>query len=347
MHPEKLKQQTEKSVQRFIHWSGITLLLVLLLIVAGGVVRSTGSGMGCPDWPKCFGQWIPPLSETELPPDYRTRFDTHRHGVAPFSAFKTWIEYLNRLLGVVIGFAVFILLILGLPLRKKKPELFVIGIFAFVLTGLNGWLGSKVVATNLREWVVTLHMLLAVLLVFVLMRAWISESVISVNRATAINPGIKTYLFNWASILLVLFLIQIILGTRVREMIDAAEKSMGSEKRAEWLWQNPIYFYFHRSYSLLLAALTIYFYLQLRKYRAPGLLHRFTIGLIGCIGFSIVLGIGLAYAGLPASLQPLHLITGVLLILLSFGLWLSLYPTPKNAPLSVPEPENTAEPMYQ
>ncbi len=347
MHTQISKYQTDKSVQRFVYWSGITLLLVLLLILAGGIVRSTGSGMGCPDWPKCFGQWIPPLSETELPADYRTRFDTHGHGVAPFSAFKTWIEYLNRLLGVVIGFAVLILLFLGLPLRKKKPELFIIGILAFVLTGLNGWLGSKVVATNLREWVVTLHMLLAVLLVFVLMRAWLTESVLLMNRTATITPKIKTYLFNWASILLVLFVVQIILGTRVREMIDAAEKSMGTEKRAEWLWQNPIYFYFHRSYSLLLTALTIYFYLQLHKYQAPALVHRFTIGLLVCIGFSILLGIGLAYAGLPAGLQPLHLITAVLLISLSFGLWLSLYPTPKNVPRATPQPENTPEPMYQ
>ena len=77
----------------------ISAVLTYLIIFIGGMVRVSGAGMGCPDWPKCFGRWIPPTSLSQIP-DY---IDP-----AKFNIVLAWIEYLNRLFGVLVGFSILI-----------------------------------------------------------------------------------------------------------------------------------------------------------------------------------------------------------------------------------------------
>ena len=83
-----------------------TVITVYLLILAGGIVRSTGSGMGCPDWPKCFGSWVPPTNVSQLPADYQAIYGSKLKGEVVFNVYKTWTEYINRLLGVLTGFLI-------------------------------------------------------------------------------------------------------------------------------------------------------------------------------------------------------------------------------------------------
>src|SRR6056300_753965 len=120
--------------------SKIALVLIYLVIIAGGIVRMTGSGMGCPDWPKCFGYFIPPTDAAQLEWKPNTKysegnviinnerllvasasFTTNdqfnidkwepytKHDYAVFDAKHTWIEFINRLLGALSGLTILIL----------------------------------------------------------------------------------------------------------------------------------------------------------------------------------------------------------------------------------------------
>src|SRR5687767_12195186 len=153
-----------------------TLVAVYILILVGGIVRSTGSGMGCPDWPKCFGSWVPPSSESELPSNYKEIYSEYREkknvrfskylrmiGMgntadqllndksvlqeADFNVTKTWIEYINRVVGVIIGFLIFAVFVSSLKFRNSDRSITIVAFLTFVLVGFQGWIGSFVVST--------------------------------------------------------------------------------------------------------------------------------------------------------------------------------------------------------
>src|SRR3989338_8742997 len=74
------------------------IILVYFVILAGGIVRISGAGLGCPDWPRCFGRWIPPTDISQIPPHINT---------GDFNFRLAWTEYINRLAGVISGFVIF------------------------------------------------------------------------------------------------------------------------------------------------------------------------------------------------------------------------------------------------
>ena len=103
-----LLPQTDQSLLRYRRIALITLASVYFLILVGASVRASGAGMGCPDWPTCFGQWIPPTNEAQLPGNYQEIYAELGYRDTQFNVVKTWTEYANRLIGVTIGFLIFL-----------------------------------------------------------------------------------------------------------------------------------------------------------------------------------------------------------------------------------------------
>lgn len=308
-----------KQGQQFRSLAFLTIITVYLVILAGGIVRGTGSGMGCPDWPKCFGRWIPPTEASQLPPNYQEIYGAKLKGEVEFNAAKTWIEYVNRLLGVLSGFLVFATLIASFSYIKKRKAVFFGSLSAFLLIGTNGWLGSRVVATELAQYMITIHLLLAVLVVFALL--FVYQSTLSPVIQSSKN---KTEGLNGLLLLtMVLTLSQVLLGTFVREALDAVVKQIGYENRSNWISSLDWKFYVHRSFSLVLLALHIAVIYKLRKLNDVSWVSKAANWLIILVGSEIITGVIMAYLEVPAFAQPIHLFLAMIIVGIQFVVWLT------------------------
>jgi cytochrome c oxidase assembly protein subunit 15 len=302
--------------------------------------------MGCPDWPKCFGTWVPPTNESQLPAGYRQYYSNYRHeknirfaryleaigfrdkaslirndesilAETEFNGAKTWTEYINRLVGSMIGIFVIINLVASFAVIRTDKKIFIYSFLLLIVVIFQGWIGSIVVSTNLVPWMVTLHMLLAMLIVaIILYLIYLSRKADwSEKFPVLIRPGVK-----WVIILsTVLLTIQVLLGTQVREAIDSIASSLSFQSRSLWIPGAGLSFLVHRSFSLIvLFSQGLIVYYLMKQPGKPAALLTMTIVLLGLTITEAVLGAIMAYAGIPAMIQPVHLLTGVIVFGIQF-----------------------------
>lgn len=315
-------QTSTDGLRRFRRFALITLIAVYVLILIGASVRASGAGMGCPDWPTCFGQWIPPTAESQLPANYQDIYAELGYAETRFNVVKTWTEYMNRLLGVTIGLLIFVTALLAWPLRRLDVSIPTAGIAAFLMVGFQGWLGAQVVASNLQPGMITLHMLMALAIVATLLFALAQAR----RDLMAAEPvlGIDPRFGRWLGIVLGMTVLQVALGTQVREMTDFIRHAQGEELRSQWVEFMPWFFYVHRSFSALVLLANLWLLrLLINSLGWQHTLTRLTLGMVGVILLAVLSGATLGHLGMPALVQPTHLLAATLLFGLQFLIWMS------------------------
>ena len=290
----------------FRKFATLSLLSIYLLILAGGIVRSTGSGMGCPDWPKCFGRFIPPTKVSELPLHYEVIYKEKLHGEVEFNATKTWIEYINRLLGALTGLIVLATTLLA---YKEGRKVFLPTLAALLLVFANAVLGKFVVDSFLLPGVVTAHMLLSIGVIFFLIKALNNHS----SSAVITLENRK-----WIGINLVIVLVQIILGTQVRENMDHVIQALGENAKDQWVAQLDVIYIVHRTFSWVIVL--SHFLLWNKLKNAP--LQSYRQGMMVLIGISFFTGILMAYFALPLGSQAVHLLISLVLMGWHISSWI-------------------------
>lgn len=264
-------------------------LTTFVLIGIGGFVRAAGAGLGCPDWPHCFDRWIPPTEASQLPPHIDP---------ALFNFEKAWIEYINRLIGVFTGFLILATAWVAWRDHRHQPAILRPSLLALFLVVLQGWLGGLVVRYHLDPRFVTVHLVLALLLLGVLILALL-------NSRSAPTPRIPSPLAPWAWATLGLVSAQIMAGALVRGSIDLSVKAYSGMPRGQLLeqvgWLDPL----HRNLALvvLLACALLAWKGRAHFPRSAWLPLVLALGQLGA-------GLGLAYLALPPPLQVIHIFLG-------------------------------------
>lgn len=303
----------------------------------------TGSGMGCPDWPKCFGQYIPPTCSCELPDDYKEAYLEKRKkkvlsfakmldGIGmesqaeklrndksvlvaeEFNVANTWTEYVNRLIGVLAGIFIFVQGVWTLFSRKFwvcGKRLIALSIGLGFVTVFQAWMGAMVVATNITPWVLTTHMLLALLMIAMQLQI-IKDA--KPETPKLLDKGTQLLLLG----ALILTCIEVIFGTQVRQQVDIA---LHHADRNQVMDKLPEIFEIHRTFAIGIVLLNVAIFMRLKRRKNSSKASRVVLIIIAS---EALLGIGMSYLGIPAFMQPMHLVLACLLFAVQFGMLIQL-----------------------
>ena len=332
---------------KFHKLTKLSLLLVYLVIIAGAFVRMTGSGMGCPDWPKCFGFFVPPTEVSQIlfkeNNDYskgqmilyneeellvaKSDFTSddfinlnnwevyEKHDYVIFNPVHTWIEYINRLIGAISGIPILIFTIISIIYFKKFRHLTLISIITLVAMGFQAWLGKTVVDSNLATYKITLHMLMALFIVALLIYLvyYGGKSFIKTNKTFK-------YLILFG---LFLTLIQIVLGTQVRQIVDEQAKLFAYDK-SMWLNDIPFIYEYHRTFSIIIISVNMALFLINKKLQLGNNYINYVMLLIV---LEIFTGASMFYFDFPFGTQTAHLVFASIIFGLQFYILLQNFLT--------------------
>ena len=299
----------DRKIRNFRNFALASTLTTYFLIFVGGLVRVSGAGLGCPDWPKCFGRWIPPLQVSQIPPDFNA---------ASFNFTLAWIEYINRLIGMITGILIVITAVLAIKNFRSNKKIIIPSLLAAILVAFQGWYGSVVVSSQLQSITVSVHLLLALLivslLIYVTQSSYYMGSVV-INSLSTKTRYMKPMLLGLWGIAIV----QIILGTQVRTQIENMLEKFPLLMGEELLLRIESIDIFHEIFGIVLVFLIVFIALKLFKMESDFIRINSWILVILMI-VQILFGTLLVLKGLPQLLQVFHLwiaslIIGMVLIL--------------------------------
>ena len=274
--------------------SPLTLALLIsqaAIVVTGGAVRLTGSGLGCPTWPECTpGSYVPIKNQAE-------------------GTLHSWIEFTNRLLTFVMVAIAVATLIAVFKAGRKELRFLAIGQF-FGIFG-QGVLGGITVLTHLNPISVASHYLLSTILIAA------ATSLYSRRKAPGVKSNVMGQLKNYSRVHIMWAAFVVILGT----VVTGAGPHAGDIQAPRLHIRIQEAALMHGIAVAILILFTVAFYFQkdvstlTKKYLVIFLVISLAQGLIGYIQY---------LQGVPQLLVAAHLLGSTLVWIAAWQIWLSV-----------------------
>lgn len=320
----------------------IALVSIIVLVLVGATVRVTGSGLGCPDWPTCWGCLIPPTSADQIDVEKLDMEKFKRHavkkGIDPdtvtretvlesFNPVHTWIEFGNRLTSLPLGLSTLLLALFSFRAKRHRGWVIFLSWLSLIDVLVNAIMGAVVVSSGLQPGIITLHMALAFLLVAVLVTViWLTRD--ENKDSAAIDPAFRKRLLIVSIVFFTCLFLEGLMGSQLREQTDELAKAADGLARAEWVDELDATWIYkaHRSFSwtLLLTSALMFYWSRTSKTVGSSRLKEPAL-ILGLVIAMMLMGIVLAHVSILAVVQVLHVVTTAVLLAITWHWILRLF----------------------
>lgn len=262
----------------------VNLVVNVAIIVTGGAVRLTGSGLGCPSWPNC------------APGTFHT---TEALGV------NGAIEWGNRLFGAVVGIVAIVTFVAALARRPKRRSLVWLTGFIGVAVAVQALIGAATVGTNLSPWMVSIHFLVSIAILAACFTAWVRSGEPDGEVTATVPPAIRSLWWVLVGVTLAVLLAGTLVTGAGPHAGDADSPRSGLD--AELTAQA------HADLVFALIGVTVGLAFALRVTATPEAAKRRVWVLFGVIAAQGGIGFVQYFTGLPELLVGAHLLGAALL----------------------------------
>ncbi|WP_457950115.1 COX15/CtaA family protein [Pseudarthrobacter sp. alpha12b] len=273
-----------------------SLLGQTLLVVTGGAVRLTASGLGCPTWPRCTSDSLVNTPEMGI------------HG---------FIEFGNRLLTFALAAVAALMLVYLWNLRKERKDLFLLALGLLASIPAQAVIGGVTVLTNLNPWVVGLHFLVSMALV-VFATLLVNRAFGRTGRFLASRPAALPAALRPVTAAVALFsAVAVMLGVVVTGAGPHAGDADAPRNDLDW----DLFSHIHAVPAYLVTAGTAVALVLVIRRGIRGPFRTAVLALLGVTVLQATIGFTQYYNGIPALLVAAHMLGAALLMAASTNAW--------------------------